>query len=107
MKRFSEEQVRQAIRDIEDEAYEKFGRDVEIIVDGYNVIFDDDDIADPVYAKVNWAATGSQKPEDAETFANKILEAVEMAEAFPYNGAVLRAEGDDEDGYVFWYEMRD
>lgn len=102
MKRINEETVSKAIRDLQDEAYERFGHEVGISVNTW--ISEGEALA----AKVSWASLGVQTPEDAEAFASKILEAVEMAKSFPYEGAVLLPVETDEDGYEdYWYEMED
>lgn len=102
MKRINEDEIMRAIRDMEDEAYERFGYDVKISVD--TMI----SVGEALSVTVSWASTGEQTPEDAVTFASKILEAAEMARAFPYNGAVLMPSVIDEEGYEdYWYEMED
>ncbi|MFR8334444.1 MAG: hypothetical protein ACLU9S_20540 [Oscillospiraceae bacterium] len=35
---------------------------------------------------VNWAAIGAVKPEEAEAFAELLIEAAKAAREFPYNG---------------------
>ena len=35
---------------------------------------------------VNWAAIGAVKPEEAEAFAEPLIEAAKAAREFPYNG---------------------
>lgn len=100
MKRINEDEIMRAIRDLQDEAYERIGWDVKISVD--TMI----SVGEAISAKVSWASIGEQDPEDAVTFASKILEAAEMARAFPYNGAVLMPSVIDEEGYEdYWYEM--
>lgn len=102
MKRINENEIMQAIRDLKDEAYERFGNDVEIYVD--TMISEGEALS----VKVAWASIGTQTPEDAVTFASKILEAAEMARAFPYNGAVLMPAEIDKEGYEdYWYEMEE
>lgn len=101
MKRINEDEIMGAIRDLQDEAYERLGRGVEVYVNTMN-------IGGAISAKVSWASIGTQTPEDAVTFASKILEAAEMARAFPYNGAVLMPAVIDDEGYEdYWYEMED
>lgn len=102
MKRINEETIVKAIRDLQDEAYERFENDVQISVNTWI------SEGEALSVEVSWASIGGQTPEDAATFASKILEAVEMAKAFPYAGAILLPVETDEEGYEdYWYEMED
>lgn len=90
------EEFQKAVRELTSQAYEKFGREIEIVIDTW--IYPDE----PVIPKVSWASIGSQSIEDAAEFARKLKEATEMAAAFVYNGAIARWDKETDE---VWYEM--
>ena len=87
----------EAVRELNSQAYDKFGYDISIITDDGMIIPDE-----PVTARVSWKSMGEQSIEDAAEFARKLKEATEMAAAFVYNGAIPRW---DEETDEVWYEM--
>lgn len=89
------DEFQEAIREINSQAYEKFGNDIEIVIDTFN-------IDGPIMARVSWASIGSQSIEDAAEFARKLKEATEMAAAFVYNGAIYKWDEETNEG---WYEL--
>lgn len=89
------DEFQEAIREINSQAYEKFGNDIEIVIDTF-------DRYEPIMAKVSWASIGSQSIEDAAEFARKLKEATDIAAAFVYNGAIFKWDEETNEG---WYEM--
>jgi len=94
MKKVTMQEFAKAKRELMDLAYERYGHAIELYVD-------DNDTAEPVTVNVNWAAIGTQTPEETKRFADNLAEAAELAETFPYSGAKLANYETAE----FWDDM--
>lgn len=94
MKKVTMQEFAKAKRELMDLAYERYGHTIELYVE-------DNDPAEPVTVNVNWAAIGTQTPEETKRFSDNLAEAAELAETFPYNGAKLANYETAE----FWDDM--
>lgn len=70
-----------AVRNLEDESYERFGNTIHFNIDKW---FNEA----PINVTISWASIGAKNLDETEDFARKLQEAVELAESFPYNGAM-------------------
>lgn len=94
MKKVTMQEFAKAKRELMDLAYERYGHAIELYVE-------DNDPSELVTVNVNWAAIGTQTPEETKRFADDLAEAAELAAAFPYNGAKLANYETAE----FWDDM--
>jgi len=81
-----------AVRNLMDEAYERFGSHIQLNIDKW---FDEA----PIAVTIGWASIGAKNLDETEDFARKLQEAVELAASFPYNGAMPRWDGDIDEIY--------
>ena len=91
--RISAKEFDMAVRNLEDEAYERFGNTIHVIVDKP---FDEE----PIEVLVSCVSVGAQSLDEAADFARKIQEAIELAKAFPYSGSV--PHWDAEAGEIYY-----
>lgn len=89
----------EAKRELENAAYDAFGRGIEIYVQ-------DSFIGEPVTVTINWAAMGSTSIDETLEFATKLEKATELAKSFPYAGYIL-ARNDAEYYEDMYYYIED